>query len=157
MAAIHLLIPLERVLRFAWNMDRYCAGGDLQEPEPGDVRGVKVQLAHEAISSAMWWAYTVMLDGVSEALLEVAKWAEGCPCHTERPDLRGRARHLRAKAFRQAFSTDGCPMRSMRAAELARVGVMPLLEPLFRSLNTALLLDPQHRWLERSRQSHRYA
>ena len=79
MAAIHLLIPLERVLRFAWNMDRYCAGGGLQEPEPGDVRGVKVQLAHEAISSAMWWAYTVMLDGVSEALLEVAKWAEGCP------------------------------------------------------------------------------
>ena len=142
MAAIHLLLPLERVLRFAWNLNRYCSGGDLQEPEAGDVRGVKVQLADEAISSDMWWAYTVMLDGVSEALLEVANWAEGCPCHSKRPELRGRTRHLRVAAFQRALNTDTCPLRSMRAAELARVGVMPLLEPLFRSLNTALLLEP---------------
>ena len=142
MAAIHLLLPLERVLRFAWSLNRYCAGGDLQEPEAGDVRGVKVQLADEAISSDVWWAYTVMLDGVSEALLEVATWAEGCPCHSRQPQLQGRTRHLRVAAFQRVLNMDTCPLRCMRAAEMARVGVMPLLEPLFRSLNTALLLEP---------------
>ena len=84
----------------------------------------------------------VMLDKVAEVLLHISMWAESCPCHESKPSLHGTQRHARAAAFKKGWDESGCPLRSMRAAELAAGYIFSLLNDLLDIVNSSLLQDP---------------
>ena len=89
-----------------------------------------------------FFAYMVMLDKVAEVLLHISMWAESCPCHGSKPSLHGTQRHARAAAFKKGWDESGCPLRSMRAAELAAGYIFSLLNDLLDIVNSSLLQDP---------------
>ena len=112
------------------------------EADRGDGSAVKADIADEAIRSPSFWGYMRMLDQVAEVMLELSAWAEGCPCHSCDAQFQGCTRHQRATVFRRTFDVDGCPLRTMRAPELASGIMKPLLGRLLTSVNTTLVLDP---------------
>ena len=117
-------------------------GGREAEEDRGDGSSVRADVADITIRSSLFWGYMRMLDMVSEVMLALTAWCQGCPCHTGAPILQGASRLARAAIFRRAFDETGCPLRTMRAAEVASGAVGTFLRRLFSSVNTSVLLDP---------------
>jgi hypothetical protein len=146
LAAVAALIPLREALCNLWSLRAFSLGTNVanDRDDDGNFQSVKADIADAAIKDPFFWAYANMLDRISEVLLAIAAWAEGCACHSGDPLLYGPTRHQRVRVF--AAQTGGaagtCPMKTRRAFELAAGGLWRLLRRFFQIVNTALLLDP---------------
>ena len=80
-------------------------------------------------------------------------WAEDCLCYIDKADLRGASRHHRATGFKHRFDSTGCPMRTMRAPELATNKLRDLLVNLLNEEHANFLLDPTTARLTEAEQS----
>ena len=100
MLAIGVVLPLEVSLRHWWDKGKYMLdaagrpGGDAQ-------RGAQIDSVDQTIQDVMFWSYVRAMDFVSEVLDEIVTWAEGCPCHSNDPSLKGASRHFRTRQFRE--------------------------------------------------------
>jgi hypothetical protein len=82
-----------------------------------------------------------MVDRLGETLVEVMGWAEGCPCHSSDPRLRGPARH-RANGLQARIGKASCPLDTRRAPECASGEIVKILQRLLNISNTSVLMDP---------------
>ena len=137
LAAIANRLPLMRVIRHAWDRNRYMAGGSASHDKDNNDQSVKADLAHEVLVSDFWWAFMIMLDQVAEVLLALVEWAESCPCHYKMRDLEGKSRHHRSAVFRRTFLVDGCPLRTMQAAYMASGEAFRRLQALMEKQATS--------------------
>lgn len=149
--AVSSLVPLERPLRFAWSKKAYLFGGAeaalpaAERERPG---GVRVATVDSAINSPLFWGYLRCIDTCAEVLEVFCKWAEGCPCHSPPPALRGVRRHepgggeMAGERHMRRAGKKACCMSTCRAPEMAAGAVQRLLAETFRQGHGMLLLDP---------------
>ena len=143
--AISRILPLKASLRMFWSLANYQggAGGDQAQPRPGQ-HSIRLDLVDQAIGSDMFWAYAEALDYLGETLTSLVHWAESCPCHGEDAAIRGPTRHLRVGAFQRTHSSAAslCPLRTMRAPEMAAGEAHRRLQQLFGLSSAQLVASP---------------
>ena len=125
------LLPLEVPLRRYWSLAsmRFYQPGQQAHPAAADVgapfgdghlHGPNLDVASEAIWSATFWSYVHMVAELADFVGHVENWFQSCPCHSTETSER-RLRHW----FRR-----GCPLRGLRAPELAADSFEPFLREL---------------------------
>lgn len=140
LAAVSALVPLEHPLTFAWSVSAYRLGGRPMAAESEE--SAQVGLVDAALTSNLFWSYTHASDFLGECLLSQSIWSEACPCHDEDPRMCGSSRHLRREAFKRLAGKTSCPLRCMRAPELATGSTGRFLERLLSVSNAELLMMP---------------
>ena len=143
LAAVAALIPLEDPLVYGWSAQKYRFGEVQERGGDQGAETAQVGLVNTAITSNLFWSYCRMLDYIGEALLHFVVWCEACPCHEKDLHLAGPSRHMRKQAFRKLVDDDTCPLRCMRAPELAMGAASTHLATLLRKANSEFLMNPQ--------------
>ena len=137
--ALSCLLPLEAALRAGWSLGKYKGDGGTEEHKKDD-KSLKVDVADEGIRSHRFWAYSHMIDIVGSVLEQLARWAEGCPCHPVEAGVETAARHLRRRTLRERLGMDKCPLCSCKAFACAAGEALQFLDQLFVLANSTLLL-----------------
>ena len=103
--ANHQILKLKRILVSHWDADRYSFDMRHQAPvlEPNSKR-LSAEAVDAVIRSKAFWGYARCLEEIARCLHALDLWVEGCSCHDP---------HWDPKA------AEACPLRGMRAAELA--------------------------------------
>ena len=124
------LLPLEQVLRRFWDLDkiRFHAPDRpvRQEPDAGPafgddhLRGPNLEVASEAIGSHAFWAWLRMVNELAEIVSHVENWFQSCPCHNT----------LDSQQRMQKLHGRSCPLRGLRAPELAAGAFEPFLQEI---------------------------
>ena len=83
--ALASLLPLERLLRAAWDVEAFRGRSGDEEKREG--KSMDLATVDLGIQSDFFWAYAHMLDAIGELLSEVTTWGEGCPCHKRAPEV----------------------------------------------------------------------
>ena len=148
------LLPLEKILRAAWDPDRFRRGAqDAEEvvaaPEQPDVDHAVLT---SAIRSDSFWNFGAMVLALNKAGTDFLEWVEGCSCHPFRRtalrvhEVREPAAQLEEDALtslvlcRREFGLDGhgdgqgflpCPLAGLRSVELASGAFEDQLASLF--------------------------
>ena len=94
--AVSELLHIGPALRFAWSLEKYRAGGGTKDDDDNQ-HSIKVELADEGIRSKLFWAYVFLLNNLADVFDSIARWGEGCVCHTERPEFNGLSRRRRGE------------------------------------------------------------
>ena len=138
------LLPLELPLRRYWSLAsmRFHQAGQGQDARAADVagpgnfgdghlRGPNLEVASEAILSTTFWSYIHMIAELADFVGHVENWFQSCPCHSE---------DISEKRLRCAIKR-GCPLRSLRAPELAADAFEPFLQELSALSAAAVMLN----------------
>ncbi|CAE7195772.1 unnamed protein product [Symbiodinium natans] len=127
------LLPLEAVLRRFWDLGkmRFLVPGQANRPERAEEnagaafgddhpRGPNLELASEAIRSHVFWAWVRMVSELAEIVSHTENWFQSCVCHNA------------AESQKRLLLTHGqsCPLRSLRAPELASGAFEPFLQEI---------------------------
>ena len=147
------ILKIEDLLRFAWSKDRFLRGSAERPIAADDEKSTKIEIGHEGITSALFWEYTRMVDTLGETCELLARFAEGCSCHTEALEFEGLSRLKRANVFQERANMDACPMRTLQAPAFAAGKHLDILKTLSRKSNVALLLQPSMRALDHDARS----
>jgi hypothetical protein len=143
LAAVKDLLPLQRALQFAWSLEKFNFGGGAaahQEQREGE-HSLRVETADYAINSNFFWAYVDMIKRIGDALLYLAAWSEGCPCHTDDETLRAPTREQRVRRFKTRFGSATCPMLTRRAPECAAGSLEVIIRRMFEEAQNNILLS----------------
>ncbi len=121
------LLEVESVLRAAWSAHKYSGGSakGAARAGPEDEHTINVSVIDGAISKPYFWAYTRMVAISGRSLKAIASWAEGCACHNHGAGIKAR-----------------CPLRTMRAPELAAGALDDILQVTSADASCALLTHP---------------
>jgi hypothetical protein len=142
MHAISQLIPLQQPLQAAWSLQNFMMGGGVQEDRAGGgSRQLRPDIVDRAVRNPWFWGYMHMADRLGETLMEIMGWAEGCPCHSDDPNLRGPARH-HAAGLQARIGKKSCPLDTRRAPECAAGELLRILKRLLDLSNMSVLMDP---------------
>eukprot|EP00974_Lingulodinium_polyedra_P061667 5951958-Lingulodinium_polyedra.AAC.1 len=118
------------MLRLAWSKDRFLRGSAERPVAADDEKSTKIDIAHAGITSALFWEYTRMVDTLGETCELLARFAEGCSCHTEALEFEGLSRLKRATVFQQRANMYACPMRTRQAPAFAAGKHLDILKTL---------------------------
>ena len=140
-AAVAGLVPLEAPLRYAWSSERYRLRSRLDKTDEGP-ETAQVQLVDSALSSNFFGAYTHMLDSIGESMLSLVIWCEACSCHGSNLEAIHGGRYMRRKAFQKLVAKGSCPLRCLRAPDLATGAAEEHLSELLRKGLADLVLHP---------------
>ena len=165
------LLPLKKMLRAAWDPDRFRRGAqDAEEvvaaPEQPDVDHAVLT---SAIRSDSFWNFGAMVLAMNKAGTDFLEWVEGCSCHPFRRtalrvhEAREPAAQLEEDALtslvlcRRELGLDGhgdgrgflpCPLAGLRSVELASGAFEDQLASLFNLSKEDLLVEmspmPEH-------------
>lgn len=144
------LLPLQNVLVRAWSLRAYGLAQNRPDDETASW-ATKLDVVDSAIRNPVFWAYTRMVSHAATALLKIAGWSEGCPCHQEDFEVLGR--RLWRDVFRKRTDEEACPMKSRRAPECARGALFENLRSFLEVANGDVLLDPSMQLLTQTDQS----
>lgn len=146
--AVHQILPLEALLRAAWDRDAYHGGRPLREPEGRGDHGLNIEAAHEAIVRPKFWAHAAMVDELAGVLEKVSAWAEACMCHTDEQH-----RPLRQSEFMRDYGVPCCPLRTLQAASFAAGRHFEIMDIFSDKASMGLLLDTRLAALDASQQA----
>lgn len=104
--AIPKLLELRVPLQKFWNFDAFKQSG--LPNNSADDASLKMEVVHECIESAEFWAQLVTLDHLFYVVRELLMWVESCPCHYKRQPPEGCKNKW-----------DNCPLRGRRLPEIA--------------------------------------
>ena len=138
--ALASLLPLERLLRAAWDVEAFRGRSGDEEKREG--KSMDLATVDLGIQSDFFWAYAHMLDAIGELLSEVTTWGEGCPCHKRAPEIRGVSRHVRGNQLADEIGQRVCPLRTCMAPACAAGELKDLLRTLLGRCNACLLVVP---------------
>eukprot|EP00969_Alexandrium_andersonii_P284699 12585102-Alexandrium_andersonii.AAC.1 len=141
--AVAEILPLEKILRFAWSHQAFTfQHGAGAAAAADDDRGVHVHAVDKAITSEYFWRYCNLVDMLGDVLRHAQHWAEACPCHSK-PDPAApplppalsskdweKAQLKRRQHFAKRFKVPSCPLASRRAPELATGRMEDFLDEL---------------------------
>ena len=110
LVAAQELSRLEHVIRRYWSLQRYqFDGAAVAAANNRAWISLRVDAVNDAIQSTLFWTYLNMITHAAAALLQIAGWSEGCPCHQEDLEELG-ARRWR-DLFRKRVDESACPMK----------------------------------------------
>ena len=139
------VLRVEACLRRCWDLDRFNAKGDDDEPhvdaaadpdsdDEGAYKKTNYQRCDDAIRDRYWWAYLQVLEEVARLIRKLHHFAEWCECHgTLVSELQKSDDRLLKTSLLDVWSR--CPARGCRAHSLASGGVVKVLASF---LHTAL-------------------
>ena len=116
--------PLLDFLRSTWSADKFVHGADSHQPPRGNDKAFDPQMLSEALHSTGFHLKVHMMLHVEQNLQGLARWAEGCDCHTKL--FENRSRKQRESFMEASLAAPGtflqqraCPFASRRAPQLA--------------------------------------
>jgi len=151
-AALGAVLLIEQPLRRFWNKARYKAGAG-EDHGKGDPKSTNVDTADDGITSVFFWAYAHMVDVIGEAVQELQRWCESCPCHYDHPHFRGVTRHERRVRMSDALGRCSCPLAGCWAPALAAGYLKTVLETILNLCNVTVLMHPAMNVLSESQRA----
>lgn len=141
-ACILKLLELEAVLRYGWDARKFKGnqnpqGVAVEVGSESNQFGVDVAVVDAAIKSPLFWGRLRMLESLAIVLQESLAWAEGCPCHSPLEHDHDLRRLYRGKIPKQWAK---CPMRGLRAPELAAGDFFRVFDELVDKTSAELLV-----------------
>ena len=101
----------------------------------GSSKTLSVGVVDEALTQPFFAAYCLTMQSVADALLHINHWAEACPCPQDRlPD---------SALTSHKLCGSHCPLKGLRAPELAAGTLHSLLDRLFHVSMGSILLSPE--------------
>lgn len=114
------VLPVETLLRNAWNTDRYMKGTtDVNQSKPflvEECSKAHLQRIRDLMRDDYSWAVIAMVALLSNESDHIGSWSESCPCHPLPRQAKGRRSSANKAAIQEAKN---CPFRCCRAPELA--------------------------------------
>ena len=110
--AVREVLP---ALRFGWDAGKYLEGSGAARAD-----SVAIPEVDRVVRCPFFEAYLCMIQTISELVLHLISWVEGCPCHWHL--LTAGASRALPSATRRLLET--CPMRGRRMLELAMNGFL---------------------------------
>ena len=127
MDAVRQLVPLLEVVRKLWDVNQFrskAGGADAEDGREGEAsRQLSLEIVQQALSSDLFQAYSHAMLSISDAVLHIQHWSEGCPCEHH--------------SSQQMKAT--CPMKTRRAPELAAGQLSACLQSVFDVAHGGLL------------------
>ena len=138
--AVSELLHIEKALRFAWSKAKFLAGGTSKN-DSADEHSLKVDLADEGIRSPLFWGYLFMLHNVGEIFDALARFGEGCICHSDLPQFNGVSRRKRGQELLNMIGDYQCPCRALQAPSFAANRHFEIMEDVLSKANANLLMS----------------
>ena len=112
------VLPIETLLRNAWNTNRYMLGS-VETKQPflvEECSTAHLQRIRDLMADDYSWACIALVAMLSSEADLIGSWSEACPCHPLEYET-GRSRSRTNSAAKKEAKQ--CPFRSCRAPELA--------------------------------------